>query len=80
MITLMTAAALAAAQAVPATPPPGAHAQHPQSGQASHSQMNHSKMGHHGGGCCIKAADGTMKCAMQSEVGANGTQQGHSGH
>ena len=85
MITLMTAAALAAAQAAPATPAPGSHAQHSQSGQTNHSQMDHSKMDHskmsqHGGGCCVRAADGTMKCAMRSNGGTSGSQQGHSGH
>ena len=77
MITLMTAALLAAAQAAPATPAPGAHAQHAQSGQANHSQMAQ-RMAQHGGGCCTRAADGTMKCAMQSKAGTSGTQQGHS--
>lgn len=86
MLTTLTAMALgAAAQAGPTAPTPNTHAQHPQTGQADHSQMDHSKMGlsnmaQHGGGCCKQGADGKMECAMPNKAGASSAQQGHSGH
>ena len=84
MTILMTAVALAAAQAAPATPASNPHAQHAPGGQADHSKMDHSKMdrskmGEHCAKCCKKAADGKMKCAMHSKAGSDSAHQGHSG-
>ena len=84
MMTLMSAVALAAAQAAPATPAPNSHAQHAP-GQTDHSKMDHSKMDHskmgeHCEKCCKKAADGKMECAMHSKAGSPSPHQGHSAH
>jgi uncharacterized protein involved in copper resistance len=85
MLTMITAAALAAAQPQSA-PTAGATAPAPMDhskmdhAQMDHSKMDHSKMGEKADGCCKKGADGKMECAMSGKAGADSAHQGHSGH
>jgi hypothetical protein len=83
MLTMIAAAALAAAQ--PQAPAPAAgHPQHSQTGPTvpsnmDNSSMDHSKMGQSGGGCCKRTAEGKMECAMMSGNAGGSTPKGRTG-
>lgn len=74
MISMIFAAALAAAQTAPAAPA-NPHAQHGQPGQMDHSKMDHAQMKQD---CCKKGADGKMECTMHKSAGES-AHQGHKG-
>ena len=80
MMTMILAAALAAAQAAPAAPA-NPNAQHGQAAPMDHSKMDQGKMDHSQmkSDCCKKGADGKMECTMMDTPAGESAHEGHKG-